>query len=145
MAYAIIRLRTLRARGAAHDERTSRKSKLMKDDDKPVTCQSDQIEALLAAKLDVQNKLNEIFEEERKILTEVLQNMMRIDRELTAVTMIAPMHEVFAPLNRELQTDLLEQIWTTMQDEENDLLEERNGSWTHNDTEIQDPPSKGAA
>lgn len=113
--------------------------------DKSMTSRKDQIEALIDAKLDVQNKLNEIFSDERERLTEALENMTRIDCELAAQALIVSMHEVISPLGKEAQTELLEQIWTAVQDEDNKWVEEANTTWSDDVHQHGEPPAEGVA
>lgn len=117
----------------------------MNQEDKSVSNHKDQIEALLAAKLDVQNKLSDIFADEHERLIEVLRNMMRIDRDLTAQVMIGPMREVVAPMNKEAQTELLEQIWETVQDEPHAMPTNQDAGWEDLSDISDDKCKKGVA
>lgn len=117
----------------------------MVEESRSLTNRRDQIEALLQAKSEVEEKLNSIFSDERERLTEVLQNMMRIDHALTAQMVAGPMREVIAPLTTEAKTELLEQIWAVVQEDLESPLSEQVEAWGSHDRGEEDREHEGAA
>lgn len=115
----------------------------MMEESGSLTNRGDQIEALLQAKSEVQEKLSTIFSDEHERLTEVLQNMMLIDYELTAQILIGPMREVITPLTNEAKSELLEQIWTAVQDDFQGALPEQTQAWQSHDEKGEHDERKG--